>query len=682
MQAWKITKKTQNRSNQKTKTKALGVLLILATFGALVFDFPQLWNSAVAQTNISLPTIQEESFRLGLDLQGGTHLVYEADMSEIPEADQVAALEGVRDVVERRADAFGVAEPVVQTVTTGGVHRVIVELAGVLDVNEAIALIGETPVLEFKEPGTTIERPLTQEEQTTLDELHVQERALANQILAQAKQGTNFDDLVLENSLEPNADKTLGHNDGLTTKVPAYEPIVNAIIANGSRPGMILPQVIETEEGLNIVKFTERRDPYEMLLSHILICFEDKLACQNPIPALDASLKINQLKEQATPENFADLATEHSNDQGGFGAGDLGWIIPGETVPAFELAAQRTAVGEISDVVETEFGYHIIHKREERTITVYDIQRVLIPLSSELAVVPDASPWTNTELSGKHLDSAAVEFDPNSGLPYVGLNFNTEGGELFGDLTASHVGQPIAIFLDGAAISTPVVESAIYGGRAIITGNFTLDEAKLLAQRLNAGALPVPVNLLSQQTVGPTLGSISLNRSIEAALIGFALIALFMILVYRLPGLLAVCALILYALLNLAIYRIFGITITLAGIAGFVLSLGIAVDANVLIIERIKEEFLSGRDLSSSVTEGFRRAWTAIRDGNITTIIAAVVLFWFSSSFIRGFALTLAIGVILSMFTAIVVTRIYFKNVFSLKAMKKDWLYGFGKREE
>lgn len=658
------------------------MLLILATFGALVFDFPQLWNSAVAQTNLGLPTIQAESFRLGLDLQGGTHLVYEADMSEIPEADRAAALEGVRDVVERRADAFGVAEPVVQTVTTGGVHRIIVELAGVLDVNEAIALIGETPVLEFKEPGLGLERPLTEEEQITLDSLHADELAAAQQLLKQAQAGANFDDLVKENSVEPNVDQTLGLNDGLTTKVPAYAPIVESILANKTRSGGIVPEVIETEEGLNIVKFVERRDPNEMLLSHILICFEGKTACQNPISALDASLKINQLKDEATPENFADLATANSDDQGGFGAGDLGWIVPGETVPAFELAAQRTPVGEISDVVETEFGYHLIYKRDERTVTVYDIQRVLMPYSNELAVVPDASPWVNTELSGKHLDSAAVEFDPNSGLPYVGLNFNSEGGELFGNLTATHVGQPIAIFLDGQAISTPVVQSAIYGGRAVITGNFTLDEAKLLAQRLNAGALPVPVNLLSQQTVGPTLGSISLNRSIQAALIGFILIALFMILVYRLPGLLAALALVLYAFLNLAIYRIFGITITLAGIAGFVLSLGIAVDANVLIIERVKEEFLSGRDLTSAVTEGFRRAWTAIRDGNITTIIAAVVLFWFSSSFIRGFALTLAIGVILSMFTAIVVTRIYFKNIFELKAFKKDWLYGFGKREE
>ena len=196
----------------------------------------------------------------------------------------------------------------------------------------------------------------------------------------------------------------------------------------------------------------------------------------------------------------------------------------------------------------------------------------------------------NTSLSGKQLKRAGVEFDQTgAGQPYVSITFDSEGDKLFGDLTARLIRQPIGIFLDGELISAPIVQQAIYGGQAQITGNFTVDEAKVLAQRLNAGALPVPIELLSQQTVGPTLGANSLSRSMNAGLIGFLLVALFMMLYYRLPGILSVATLALYGVLNLAAYKLFGVTMTLAGIAGFILSVGMAVDANVLIFERLKE---------------------------------------------------------------------------------------------
>jgi len=307
---------------------------------------------------------------------------------------------------------------------------------------------------------------------------------------------------------------------------------------------------------------------------------------------------------------------------------------------------------------------------------------VLLPFSTAADIIPDASPWQNTGLSGKDLTRATVEFDQNSGAPHVTLQFNAEGAKLFGDLTASLVGQPIAIFLDGSPISTPVVQQAIYGGQAIITGTFTVDEAKLLAQRLNAGALPVPVKLISQETVGPTLGIASLQQSLKAAMIGFALVAAFMIFLYRLPGLLSILALTLYAFLNIMAYRLFGVTITLSGIAGLVLSLGIAVDANVLIFERMKDEYRSGRDLSTSISEGFKRAWAPIRDGHFTTFISAAVLYAFSSSFVKGFALTLAVGVVLSLFTAITVTQTYMRNVKDAKWLQNPWLYALKRKKE
>ena len=454
------------------------VLFILA----LGFVFPQY------AAKIGVPTSGfDSSFRLGLDLQGGTHLVYEADMAEIQEGDELNALEGVKDVIERRVNSFGVAEPVVQTTTTGGSYRVIIELAGILDSNEAINLIGETPILEFKE-------------------------------------------------------------------YPVDAPI----------PG-------ENEEAETKKEFTIRTN-------------ED-----------------------------------------------------GET-----------------ELVEAE------------------------PAEETEPVDPNDY-WLNTELSGRHLSRANIDFDPTSGQPYVAISFNGEGDKLFGEITERLVSMPLGIFLDGEMISAPTVQEAIYGGQAVITGQFTVDEAKLLAQRLNAGALPVPLNLMSQQTVGPTLGQISLEKSILAALIGFAFVALYMVVYYRLPGLLAVIALLFYTAFNMAIYKTLDVTITLAGIAGFVLSLGMAVDANVLIFERFREELKSGRDVLGAIDEGFKRAWTSIRDGNITTLIAAAVLFWFSTSFIKGFALTLSIGILLSMFTAITVTRVWLRLIAGWKWSKPSWLYGVKK---
>ncbi len=682
MQTWKLkkrnTKESAHRPN-KWKTGLIGALLVLTTVLSAVYDFPMIWNDGAsfvqAKTGWAAPKLADKPYRLGLDLQGGTHLVYEADMAQIPEADRKTALDGVRDVIERRVNAFGVAEPVVQTTMTGGTYRVIVELAGVLDVKEAIKQIGETPVLEFKEPGQSVERSLTADEQKQLDASIATDRANADAILKRAQKGESFDALVAEASKDTNKDTTKGVLDGLALESPYYASMVQAIIDGKTKAGGVVPKVVESPEGLIVEKFVSTKQNVDAQLSHILVCWKGKSRCSSEMSQMDASNLINKLKGEATPENFADLAKANSTDTSGDGTGDLGWVGAGQMVAPFELAANATKVGMISDVVETEFGYHIIYKRAEKPVTVYTVQRVLLPLASETDIVGAVSPWKNTELSGKQLKRASVQFDSSTNAPNVSIQFDADGGKIFGDLTSRLVGQPIGIFLDGKAISTPNVNQAIYGGQAVITGNFTLDEAKLLAQRLNAGALPVPVTLLSQETVGPTLGLASLDKSVQAALIGFVLVALFMIVVYRLPGIVAAAALVLYAFLNLAAYRLFGVTITLSGIAGFVLGLGIAVDANVLIFERIRDEYRSGRDLIPSIDDGFTRAWAPIRDGHLTTLISAAVLYSFSSSFVRGFALTLAVGVILSLFTAITVTRFYMKNVRSWKWFQNPRLY-------
>ncbi len=671
METWKLKKRTPvSRGSKKSWKLRVGALVLLAATGLSgAYDFSFLWKGT------------ENPYRLGLDLQGGTHLVYETDMTQIPDAERAEALEGVRDVIERRVNAFGVAEPVVQTTSSGGSDRVIVELAGVLDVKEAIKQIGETPVLEFKEPGAELGRDLTPEEQTQLDTAQAADRAAAEDVLKKARAGTSFDLLVAEFSKDEDKDTTKGVLDSLGL-AGIYEPMVQAVIDNKTTPGYVVPKVVESEEGLIVEKYLEKAKSTDMLLSMILVCFEGKENCENPMPALEASIQIDKAKQEANKDNFTEIVQKYSTDKTGDGTGDMGWVAPGQIPEALELAARATPVGGISSVVETEYGYVIVLKRDEREVDVYKMQRVLLPLTQATDIVGDLSPWKNTSLSGKQLTRAQVQFDQTTGAPHVTLQFNDEGSQLFGELTSRLVGQPIAIFLDNQPISIPRVQQAIYGGQAIITGDFSLDEAKVLAQRLNAGALPVPVKLLSQETVGPTLGLASLEKSIHAAYIGFALVALFMIAVYRLPGLLAILALVLYVFLNLAAYRVFGVTVTLSGIAGLVLSLGIAVDANVLIFERLKDEYRSGRDLVTSIDEGFKRAWAPIRDGHLTTLISALVLYGFSSSFVRGFALTLAVGVILSLFTAITVTRVYLKNIRGFRWFQAPWLYGLTRNDQ
>jgi preprotein translocase subunit SecD len=213
------------------------------------------------------------------------------------------------------------------------------------------------------------------------------------------------------------------------------------------------------------------------------------------------------------------------------------------------------------------------------------------------------------------------------------------------------------------------------GGQAVITGTFTITEAKLLAQRLQAGALPVPINLIAQNTVGPTLGADSLNKSLQAGVIGFILVAIFAILLYRVPGVSAVIVLVLYAGLNAALYKLAPITLTLSGIAGFILSIGMAIDSNVLVFERLKEELESGKDLSRAMEEAFKRAWTSIRDGHVTILISSAVLFWFSSSMIKGFAFTLALGTLISLFTATVTTRTVLRLLVRSPLSKWPWLF-------
>ena len=278
------------------------------------------------------------------------------------------------------------------------------------------------------------------------------------------------------------------------------------------------------------------------------------------------------------------------------------------------------------------------------------------------------APLLHTVMTGNALRGAQVTQDPVTGEPVVSFELTEEGARIFGDYTSANVGGFLAIVLDKRVISVPQITVAITSGNGSISGNFTLEEANQLAVQLRYGSLPVPLEVVEIKSVGPTLGQDSLQKSAVAGVVGLLVVMAFMALYYRLPGLLADGALLIYAVITFALFKLIPVTLTLPGIAGFVLSIGVAVDANVLIFERLKEELRAGKSLAQAIDLGFSRAWPSIRDSNLSTLITCVILYWFGSTFgasiVQGFSLTLAIGVLVSLFTAITITRLFLHLVF------------------
>jgi len=289
-----------------------------------------------------------------------------------------------------------------------------------------------------------------------------------------------------------------------------------------------------------------------------------------------------------------------------------------------------------------------------------------------------ATGWVSTGLTGKDVRKALISTNPG-GQWVVSLEFNDKGTKKFGQLTQQLVGQPMAIFFNGELQSSPVIQEPILGGHAQISGGdsgFAYEEAKKMVDLLNAGALPVPAKIIEESLVGPTLGADSIEKSKFAGIIGIGLVMIFMLIYYRLPGLVANIALLIYSLLVFAIFKIVPVTLTLAGIAGFILSIGMAVDANILIFERTKEELKAGRTLFTAINAGFDRAFTSIFDSNMTTIITCVILYFLGTSIVKGFALTLIIGVLVSMFTAITVTKNFMHLLFGAGQLKHPSWFG------
>ncbi len=485
----------------------------------------------------------------GLDLEGGIHLEYAADTSNIAKDKEKDALQAAEAVIERRVNAFGVGEPLVQLSKAGSENRIIVELPGIKNIEEAKALIKETPFLEFREPASD-------EFKAQLAQDNEKARAQAETILNRAKSG----------------------------------------------------------------------------------------------------------------EDFSKLATEFSQDPGSKNqGGELDFVKKGAFVPEFDETIFRADFpkGKINDsLIETDYGYHIIKKLDERGEgDDREVKAAHILFLKKSIETDPLLAYQPTGLSGKNLKDASVTYQSQGlGSPQIQLQFDDEGTKLFADITKRNVGKPVAIFLDNELLQAPVIQVEIPNGQAVITGDYTITEANAQVKRLNEGALPVPINLVGQQSVDASLGEVALSQSLKAGFIGLVAVALFMLLFYRFLGLIAVLALILYTAMLFSLFKLsvltpFPITVTLSGIAGFILSIGIAVDANVLIFERTREELSYGKGAIKSIKEGFRRAWPSIRDGHVSTLLTTFILVGLGTGFVKGFAIILALGVLLSLFTAVVLVR-------------------------
>ncbi len=377
----------------------------------------------------------------------------------------------------------------------------------------------------------------------------------------------------------------------------------------------------------------------------------------------------------------------------------LGLDLAGGTELVYKADMSQTAAGERSDalsalqgvierrvnlfgvaepLVQTEEASALSGTTEDRLIVdlpgVTDIKAAVAALGETPTldfrlVAPTTTGTTTTAtfiptgLTGRYLASASLQFGSGAtaGLaaPQVLINFNSDGAKLFEKITSENVGRQLAIFLDGQPISVPVIQEAIPGGQATISGNFTAPEARDLVRNLNFGALPVPIELQSSSAVGPTLGAAAISAGVVAGIVGFIIVALFMLAWYRLPGLIAVVALAEYVAFMLAVIKVVPVTLTASGIAGLIISVGMAVDANVLIFERTKEELRAGKSPREAVHIGFQRAWPAIRDGHLTMIISGVILFWLGTSIVQGFALVFVLGVLASFISAVALSRVF-----------------------
>lgn len=378
---------------------------------------------------------------------------------------------------------------------------------------------------------------------------------------------------------------------------------------------------------------------------------------------------VDEGEEETILESLRDVIERRVTSQDVAGVlGVLDPVVQVEKTGIISGETKHRLLIELPGVTDLDKAKEFINETPLLEFKLLDSAKAVEVAESGEAGVDQSDLFIATGLTGQFLDDARFELlDTGLGFiePVVTLQFNSEGSDLFGEITRENVGEILAIFLDGEPISTPVVNEEIRGGQAQISGDFTRETARELAENLKLGATPVPISLAGAQTIGPTLGQETVEKGVKAGAMGLLIIALFLIIWYRLPGFTAVLSLSLYILIMLSLFKVIPVTLTASGIAGFILSVGMAVDANILIFERLKEELKKKEDLREAIKESFRRAWLSIRDANISSFIIAIILFYLFQhiSLVRGFAVVFGIGVLVSMFTAILATRVFLLSV-------------------
>ena len=677
----------------KRFSKGLISIIIVSILMAII-ALPASIKSQLPNDPIST-WVKSKKVILGLDLQGGTQLDYRIDLrnakqrneDDNPDNDIAIkdVIKGVRSTIERRVNGLGVSEPQIYTSNIAGEEHIIVELAGIKDINEAKKVVGKTIQLEFKEQKTS-------DDPTDNSQIINEANGLLKTIL---EEGSDFTQVGESNKTSDNKIEFRSEKTAYESELPSHykdvlpnledgqiydktlegsgEYVVSASGQLSEKKTIVLTQLVskKLEEKTNTNK-------EKVKASHILIAYQGAERANSEVTRTKDEAKALAeevaVKAKETPGKFPELAGEYSDGPSATKGGDLGFFERGSMAPEFEKASFSMDINEISDVVETSFGYHIIMvtDKEESNETT-SLENLYTYNEIVFDVTPD--PWKPTGLDGSQFKYATVSYN-QIGAPQVSIEFDNEGAKLFEEITDRLTNKPLAIFVGGELISAPNVNQKITGGNAVITGKYTLQEAIQLANDLNTGAIDAPIILSGQYTISATLGDNALQMSLLAGILGLLALAIFMIIYYRLLGVIAVLALIIYSIILMFILNTMPIVMTLAGIAGIILSIGMAVDANILIFERTKEELNEGKNFSASMQTGFERAWTSIRDSNVSSLITCAILWFFGNSIIRGFALMLALGIVLSMFTAINVTRAFIKTLTGTKMSKSSFLLG------
>mgnify|MGYP001327830306 CR=1 FL=1 len=583
---------------------------------------------------------------LGLDLKGGTHLVYEAVPNknrDITDED----MEGARKILERRVNSFGISESSVQIVGSGsGVdNKLLVQLPGLSDMNINFTVAG----------GITSDDLRSSLNEFGYDDIKVTEIAeLDGRFLLSGPKLKNDNNNGIDTLLN-NLDKkypvsfliaySSENEEGEEVDVPS----INKVIESANK--------IDTENTVEDLS----QGIYRVTMKNFL-----------PVRSEKNVRTLDQEKIQQFIEPFDSIGNVF---QASISGGISSWRVSGGVEEAKKL------IGETAQLEFKERDCLPVENENNEDMWPPD-NLSLEEWVQARCVFPNYYEDKAVALSGEDLVDAFPDVQPGIARPVVTIIFDDDGADEFYDLTSRVAKNQdlLAIFLDGEQLIAPSASSGISGGRAFIQGpTFDSQSVKTISIQLKSGALPVGLNLVQERNVDASLGSDSLSKSLFAGSLGLALVLIFMISYYRIPGLIASLSLIFYSILLLAVFKIIPITLTLSGAAAVILSIGVAVDANILISERTKEELRSGRNIFSSISEGFSRAWPSIRDSNVSTIIICVVLYWFGDRFttsvIQGFALTLGIGVLISMFTAFTVSRMLMRLISSTSLGERDNLY-------